>query len=80
VIRSGFERATSTGVRIVRTVDTRESGDELGYRAIHVVVDWAGRFGEIQLRTMWQQTWAQRVELADEIFGTDLNSSSIPTN
>lgn len=72
VIRSGVERAAATGVRIARTVDTRESGDELGYRAIHVVVDWAGRFGEIQLRTMWQQVWAQRVELADEIFGTDL--------
>lgn len=60
------------GVRFVRMSDSREHGDALGYRAVHVIVDWGGRLGEVQIRTAAQQVWAQSVEIADQIFGTDL--------
>jgi putative GTP pyrophosphokinase len=33
-----------------------------GYRAVHVVVERDGCFVEIQLRTPWQDVWAQSVE------------------
>lgn len=33
-----------------------------GYRAVHVVVDKDGHFIELQLRTPWQDVWAQSVE------------------
>jgi ppGpp synthetase/RelA/SpoT-type nucleotidyltranferase len=33
-----------------------------GYRAVHVVVEKNGCYIEIQLRTPWQDAWAQSVE------------------
>jgi hypothetical protein len=52
--------------------DTRAAGDELGYRALHVVVTLDGRYAEIQLRTAAQATWAQSVEILDEQEKSDL--------
>jgi hypothetical protein len=52
--------------------DTRADGDELGYRALHVIVTLDGRYAEIQLRTAAQAIWAQAVEILDEQEKTDL--------
>jgi ppGpp synthetase/RelA/SpoT-type nucleotidyltranferase len=40
--------------------DTREHGDDYGYRAIHVVATLEGRFAEVQIRTVHQDVWARR--------------------
>ncbi len=48
-----------------RVKDTRETGDELGYRAIHIIIDWVPKTAEIQLRTTAQAAWAQLVERLD---------------
>jgi len=49
--------------RVREYVDGRGPGPkEDGYRAVHVVVEKDGCFVEIQLRTPWQDTWAQSVE------------------
>ncbi|MBV8397077.1 MAG: RelA/SpoT domain-containing protein, partial [Actinobacteria bacterium] len=56
----------------VRIKDTRQDGDELGYRAIHLVADLAGMPAEIQIRTAFQQLWAQTVEDIDRQLGSDL--------
>lgn len=50
---------------VVDTKDQREEPDEHGYRAIHVIVKLDGRLAEIQLRTRWQDRWAQLVEAID---------------
>ena len=50
---------------LVTVKDQREEPDEHGYRAIHVIVHVGGRFAEIQLRTIWQDKWAQVVEAID---------------
>ena len=58
--------------------DTRERGDEYGYRALHLVVTLDGRYAEIQIRTQAQDTWAQVVEQADRALGTDLKHGRGP--
>jgi ppGpp synthetase/RelA/SpoT-type nucleotidyltranferase len=65
----------------VRTKDTREAGDRLGYRAVHVMIgSLAGRPAEIQVRTALQQHWAQTVEDLDQSLGTDLKHGNGPTD
>jgi ppGpp synthetase/RelA/SpoT-type nucleotidyltranferase len=66
--------------RSPRVKDTREHGDELGYRAIHVVLDWAPRKAELQLRTSAQQVWAQLVEWLDQQAETDLKHGRGPAD
>ena len=56
--------------------DTRDAGDGLGYRGLHVVVLIAGRYAEIQIRTGLQGLWAQVVEKLDEVAGSDLKHGS----
>lgn len=57
----------------IRVHDTRELGDRLGYRAVHLVHRVMGRAGyEIQIRTSPQQGWAQLVERVDQHYGWDL--------
>ena len=65
------------------TKDSRELGDELGYRAVHVVVrtthEGIGeRFAEIQIRTEAENLWAQTVETLDAILGSDLKHGQGP--
>jgi len=49
--------------RVRNYVDGRRPGPKAdGYRAVHVVVERDGCFVEIQLRTPWQDAWAQSVE------------------
>jgi ppGpp synthetase/RelA/SpoT-type nucleotidyltranferase len=75
-LREGFTE--ETGLPIVRLTDTRASGDEHGYRAVHVVVSFDGDPVEIQIRTAVQQAWAQRVEDLDRQLGTDLKHGHGP--
>jgi ppGpp synthetase/RelA/SpoT-type nucleotidyltranferase len=63
--------------------DTRAGPDELGYRAVHVVVTTShegigARPAEIQIRTVTQEAWAQIVESLDGRFGTDLKHGNGP--
>jgi putative GTP pyrophosphokinase len=60
------------------TKDQREQPDRYGYRAIHVVVCLEGRFAEIQIRTRYQDRWAQLVERVDTILGSDLKHGRGP--
>ena len=49
--------------RIREYVTDRDPGPKPdGYRAVHLVVEKDGRYIEIQLRTPWQDRWAQSVE------------------
>lgn len=49
--------------RVREYISERDPGPKPdGYRAVHVVVERDGCFVEIQLRTPWQDAWAQSVE------------------
>jgi putative GTP pyrophosphokinase len=49
--------------RVREYVEGRDPGPKSdGYRAVHVVVEKDGAYIEIQLRTPWQDAWAQSVE------------------
>jgi ppGpp synthetase/RelA/SpoT-type nucleotidyltranferase len=58
--------------------DTTAIGDELGYRAVHVVIELGERPAEIQVRTALQQRWAQTVERLDQALNTDLKHGHGP--
>jgi putative GTP pyrophosphokinase len=60
------------------TKDSREEADRFGYRAVHVVVRIDGRLAEIQIRTRYQDRWAQLVEGVDSILGSDLKHGRGP--
>ena len=49
-----------------------------GYRALHVIVEREERLVEIQLRTVWQQRWAEQVERSQRILGEDLKDGVGP--
>lgn len=49
-----------------------------GYRAVHLVVKRDGTFVEIQLRTPWQQGWADLVEGLDGSYGLNLKDEQGP--
>lgn len=55
-----------------RLKDTRDEGDALGYRAVHITFRIDGLPAEIQVRDGRQQAWAQTVERIDRRFGWDL--------
>jgi len=55
-----------------RITDTRDGGDDRGYRAVHVVILFDEMPVEIQIRTPLQQAWAQAVERVDQLRGWDL--------
>jgi len=63
---------------ITNVKDQREEPDQVGYRAIHAIVHRSGRYAEIQIRTMWQDRWAQIVERLDASLGTDLKHGKGP--
>jgi putative GTP pyrophosphokinase len=60
------------------TKDCRDEADRYGYRAVHIVVRLEGRLAEIQIRTRYQDRWAQLVESVDRIFGSDLKHGRGP--
>jgi len=60
--------------------DTRSEGDQLGYRAVHIVFQVHGLPVEIQVRSARQQVWAQTVEFLDQRMGTDLKHGVGPAD
>jgi ppGpp synthetase/RelA/SpoT-type nucleotidyltranferase len=60
--------------------DQRAEGDDYGYRAIHVLIRVQGRLAEIQIRTEWQDRWAQVVESLDSARDFDLKHGQGPTD
>lgn len=51
---------------------------EDGYRAVHLVVEKNGCYVEIQMRTPWQDTWAQSVEQDTRRLRADLKFGAGP--
>ncbi|KFI53743.1 RelA/SpoT domain-containing protein [Bifidobacterium biavatii] len=49
-----------------------------GYRAVHVIVRMCGVCGEIQVRTMLQDLWANCFELAGDMFGRGIRYGGEP--
>ncbi len=49
-----------------------------GYRAVHLTVRRRGRLIEVQLRTRWQDLWANAVEEHSRLRGVDLKSGAGP--
>jgi ppGpp synthetase/RelA/SpoT-type nucleotidyltranferase len=65
---------------VVTEKDQREEPDQYGYRAIHVIIRLDDRLAEIQIRTLWQNAWAQLVERLDSDMGTDLKHGRGPSD
>jgi putative GTP pyrophosphokinase len=61
-----------------RVKDQRQEPDQYGYRACHVIVRVDNRLVEIQLRTRWQDRWAQIVESIDSSMRWDLKHGNGP--
>lgn len=51
---------------------------EDGYRAVHLIVAKDGRYVELQLRTPWQDAWAQSVEQDTRRLREDLKFGAGP--
>jgi putative GTP pyrophosphokinase len=51
-----------------------------GYRAVHVIVEKDGCYVEIQLRTPWQDAWAQSVEQDTRRLRTGLKFGTGPAD
>lgn len=63
---------------IKRERDYVDKPQESGYWARHIVVVRDGRFVEIQIRTPWEQSWADAVEAADNRFQLTLKDGEGP--
>lgn len=67
--------------RVREYVDDRDPGPkDDGYRAVHVIVLKDGCFVEIQLRTPWQDAWAQSVEQDTRRLKAGLKFGTGPTD
>ena len=49
-----------------------------GYRAVHVVCQVDGRWVEIQIRTFYQDTWAQLMEKMGDWYGRQIRYGELP--
>jgi ppGpp synthetase/RelA/SpoT-type nucleotidyltranferase len=56
----------------VATVQDRRVSPSHGYRAVHVIVELAGKLVEIQIRTSLQQRWAEMSEKLADIWGAEI--------
>lgn len=50
-----------------------------GYRAVHVIVKVDGVPVEVQVRTEWQDQWAQLVERLGDVWGRQIRYGGLPT-
>ena len=74
-VRRRIERAAWDVV----TVDDYNARPKVtGYRAVHVVVRRDATLVEVQLRTGWQEDWAQAVERIDARYGLTLKDGEGP--
>ena len=62
------------------TLIDRRKEPSYGYRAVHVVPRIDGCPVEIQLRTVFQDTWAQVMELLGDQWGRDIRYGGVPDN
>jgi ppGpp synthetase/RelA/SpoT-type nucleotidyltranferase len=62
-----------------RVIDRRER-PQFGYRAVHVVVKEDGRYIEVQVRTVLQNTWAQVSEKFADIYGHSIKYGNGPAH
>ena len=58
-------------------IDRREIPSH-GYRAVHVVPKIQGHSVEIQVRTIYQDTWAQMMERFGDIWGREVRYGGQP--
>jgi hypothetical protein len=56
----------------------RRKTPSFGYRAVHVIVEIDGCHVEIQLRTHYQDTWAQTMEFLGDRWGRDIRYGGSP--
>jgi putative GTP pyrophosphokinase len=79
-VRDMLIKARRWKIRRVRTyVEGGDPGPKAdGYRAIHIIVEKDGCFVEIQLRTPWQDAWAQSVEQDTRRLRQDLKFGAGP--
>lgn len=66
------------GPELRHVKDQRAEPDQYGYRAVHLIVRVNGRIAEIQIRTVWQDRWAQIVEQVDGLLSSDLKHGRGP--
>lgn len=56
----------------------RRTEPSYGYRAVHVVADVDGFLVEVQVRTFWQDLWAQGMEGLSDMWGRDIQYGGEP--
>lgn len=57
-------------IELFRTTDYREKGrDDTGYRALHLILNCAGKKLELQIRSKIQHYWAESIERTSVIYG-----------
>jgi ppGpp synthetase/RelA/SpoT-type nucleotidyltranferase len=74
----GVVEMTVFSDRVIHVKDQRTEPDQWGYRAMHVIVRLEDRLAEIQVRTVWQDRWAQVIERLDSAQGWDLKHGRGP--
>src|ERR1035437_7190684 len=62
-----------------KVVDRRTS-PTFGYRALHIIPRIDGRWVEIQIRTSYQDTWAQVMEIFGDLWGRDVRYGGAPSD
>lgn len=58
----------------------RRANPSFGYRAVHLAPKVLGRTVEIQLRTLYQDTWAQMMEAMGDVWGREIRYGGPPEN
>lgn len=62
-----------------KVFDRRET-PSFGYRAVHIIPKVDGCYVEIQLRTLFQDTWAQFMEMLGDQWGRTIRYGGLPDN
>jgi hypothetical protein len=83
VVRAMITQLVGLNATVVK--DSRDTGNEDGYRAIHIVARTTTpgvgeRFAEIQVRTVGEDAWANLVEVLDAVLGSDLKHGVGPAD
>jgi hypothetical protein len=90
IVVNGTRRDQDEIVRLIVTafdderrppkVRDRRAEPSAGYRAVHVIVHVHDVPVEIQVRTAWQDTWAQAVEALGDKWGRGIRYGKLPEN
>jgi hypothetical protein len=63
-----------------RYIDRRGENNSHGYRAVHIVPRVDGHPVEIQIRTRYQDLWAQVMETFGDVWGREVRYGGLPTD